>query len=127
MADMEELVRMRRMVTDKKSELTTQYEAKKRELDRIQEDLDEQIMAALNVAGIKSARTAAGTATISTQTNYHVKDWSVVEALAKEHDDFGFYQKRLSSTRFRQYLDEGNDMPEGIAPVNINKVSITKA
>lgn len=126
MAELKELVAIRRALTDKKSELTNDFNKQIAKLQEMLVDVETQIRASMNAAGLKSARTDAGTVTLRTSTKYNVSDWEEIDALVKETGDTSFYQRRLSTTRLRQYLDEGNDMPEGIVQQDMIEVSITK-
>lgn len=126
MAELKELVAIRRALTDKKSELTNEYNKQNAKLQEMLVDVETQIRASMNASGLKSARTDAGTVTLRTSTKYNVSDWEEIDALVKETGDTSFYQRRLSTTRLRQYLDEGNDMPEGIVQQDMIEVSITK-
>lgn len=126
MSDLTELVAMRRALTEKKSEITSEYNKQNAKLQELLVGVETKIRAAMNAAGLKSARTDIGTVTLRTSTKYNVTDWDEIDALVKETGDTSFYQRRISTTRLRQYLDEGNDIPEGIVQQDLIEVSITK-
>lgn len=126
MAELKELVAMRRALTEHKSKLTAEFNKKDAEIRSALADVENQIRAVMNKAGLKSARTDAGTVTLRTTTHYRVSDWATIDRLVQETGDTSFFQRRLSSTRFRQYLDEGNDIPEGVTTQDLIEISITK-
>lgn len=126
MSELKELVAMRRALTEKKSELTSDYNKKVANLTELLADVETKIRATMNAAGLKSARTDVGTVTLRTTTKYNVSDWEEIDALVKETGDTSFYQRRLSTTRLRQHLDEGNEMPEGIVQQDLIEISVTK-
>lgn len=126
MAELKDLVAIRRALTDHKAKLTSEYNAAVDKITSALVDTEAQIRSSMNKAGLKSARTDAGTVTLKTSTKYQVSDWQAVDQLVKDTDDTSFYQRRLSSTRFRQWLDEDNEMPEGITSVDVIDISVTK-
>lgn len=126
MAELKELVAIRRALTEKKSDLTNEYNKQNAKIQEMLVDIETQIRASMNASGLKSARTDVGTVTLRKSTKYNVSDWEQIDALVKETGDTSFYQRRLSTTRLRQYLDEGNDMPEGIIQQDMIEISVTK-
>lgn len=126
MNNLTELVLSCRQLREKKAELTKVYETEKGKLDELLTFIENQIRAEMNKAGLKSARTDEGTATLRTTTKYNVKDWDALSKIALEEKDMSFFQRRLSTTRLAQYMDDGHDLPDCIAQVQMVEVSITK-
>lgn len=128
MTELETLIQLRRDLRDTLSEITSTYEDKKRKITAAVEDTDSKIRVLMDAMGVKSARTNAGIATLKTTTRYNVTDWGKVEALILRLKDPSFLQRRLATTRLRQYMDDEGmeDLPDGITSVDLIEVSITK-
>lgn len=126
MTDISELVLVCRQLREKKAEITKAFEAEKAKLDELLITVETQIRAALNASKLKSARTDFGTATLRTTIRYNVKDWDALSKIAMEEKDMSFFQRRLSTTRLAQYLDDGHELPDCINETQIVEVSITK-
>lgn len=128
MAVLEELVKLRREMRDQISALTTAYEAEKKKINIIVEDIDNEIRAQMKKLGVKSFKTSEGTATLRTTTRFHVTDWGKIDELVQQTGDTSFYQRRLSEPRLRQYMDDEGmeDLPEGVKSFDKIEVSVIK-
>lgn len=76
--------------------------------------------------GVTSFKTGNGTAFLTTTDFANVADWDAVVDFVKENDAWDMFEKRISKTAVRGYIDLNKEVPPGInygtrLDVNIRK------
>ena len=64
--------------------------------------------------GVKSFKTANGTAFLTTTDFAQVADWDAVLGFIKDNDAFDMLEKRVSKKAVRDYIDEHKTVPSGV-------------
>lgn len=64
--------------------------------------------------GVTSFKTAHGTAFFSTVDFANVADWEAMKAFAVENNAFDLFEKRVSKTAVRGYIEERGTVPPGV-------------
>jgi len=73
--------------------------------------LESELLLRLDEQGMESAKTAAGTASISEIILPNVVDWDAFYAYMKEEDALHLLQRRPSAAAFRELNDSGTTIP----------------
>jgi len=76
--------------------------------------------------GVTSFKTSNGTAFLTTVDFANVADWDAVVDFVKENDAWDMFEKRISKTAVRGYIDMNKEVPPGVnygtrLDVNIRK------
>lgn len=76
--------------------------------------------------GVTSFKTTNGTAFLTTVDFANVADWDAVVDFVKENDAWDMFEKRISKTAVRGYIDMNKEVPPGVnygtrLDVNIRK------
>jgi len=76
--------------------------------------------------GVTSFKTNNGTAFLTTTDFANVADWDAVVDFVKENDAWDMFEKRISKTAVRGYIDLNKEVPPGVnygtrLDVNIRK------
>ena len=113
---LDELVANYIKLRDKKSQLKKQYDEKVAKVDAVMDKMEAIILKTFQDSGIDSARTAAGTAYISTRTSATVG--SREELFQWIQEDFEersiFLENRVSKVAVEQFKAANDDLPPGV-------------
>jgi hypothetical protein len=76
--------------------------------------------------GVTSFKTTHGTAFLTTTDFANVADWDAVVEFVKQNDAWDMFEKRISKTAVRGYIDINKEVPAGVnygtrLDVNIRK------
>ena len=96
-----------------------------KELVKIWQDLQEELINRLDEQGMLQAKTGAGTATITETIVPNVKDWDAVYDHIAETGDFYLLQKRPAAAAFRELHASGQEIP-GIEAFKKRAISLRK-
>lgn len=64
--------------------------------------------------GVTSFKTNHGTAFLTTVDYASVEDWDAVLKFVKDNDAFDIFEKRVSKTAVRGYIDSTKSVPSGV-------------
>lgn len=101
------------------------FEAKAKAIKSKESALEEHIIETFNKTDIDGARGKRAVASLNPQTVGSVKDWDKFYAYVKKENAWDLLQKRLSSTAYRERLNNKKAVP-GVEPFVVNKLSIRK-
>ena len=76
--------------------------------------LEAWIQAKSDETGVKSFKTDAGTAFLSTSDYASVADWDVVMAWVKENEAWDMLTRGVSKRAVRGYIDANKTVPDGV-------------
>ena len=76
--------------------------------------LEGWIQAKSDETGVKSFKTDAGTAFLTTSDFASVGDWDAVLAFVQEHDAYDMLTKGVSKKAVREYIDLNGSVPAGV-------------
>ncbi len=88
--------------------------------------LREAILFELDMNGLAKASGSHATAGVTLAIQPSVEDWDAVYGFIKQHERFDLLQKRLSTTAWRELVDEGVHVP-GTFVTEVRDVSLTKS
>jgi hypothetical protein len=96
-----------------------------KDLKELKDDIELKLIAALEEQGVESSRGARATATISKSIVASVKDWDQVYNFVHKHKMAYLFEKRITSTVFRELLAsrKGKAIP-GIEPFERKVISL---
>lgn len=116
-------------IIDERFFLRTQRLEKQKEVDELkkkEQEVEEEILAALKDAGLQRASGHIATASANSETVPTVTDWDEVYNYIQSKGYFHLLQRRVSAPAYRELLTIEGAVP-GIDPTVITKLSITKA
>ena len=100
---------------DKRSELKKQWEEQDAGLKNNQEKLEQWLLKNLEKLGADSIKTGAGTAFKQIKLRASAADFDLAFRWAAEHGTPDLFQKRISDTFVKQYMEEnGGQLPAGV-------------
>ena len=100
---------------DKRSELKKLWEEQDAGLKNNQEKLEQWLLKNLEKLGADSIKTGAGTAYKQLKLRASPADFDLAFRWAAEHGTPDLFQKRVSDTFVKQYMeDNGGELPAGI-------------
>lgn len=118
----EQLVKVRNKIDGARKDATKAYETKDGELKAQLEKIDVALLAALDKAGLKSAKTEHGTVYKQIEIQPIGNDWSLFYGwIMEDVDRMDFLQKRIKVTSITDYMDAHKDdddnplLPPGVS------------
>jgi hypothetical protein len=100
-----------------------------REVDKIKDqenEIRQAIMFELDMHGLAKASGAHASAGITMSIQPQVEDWDSVYRFVAETNRFDLLQKRLSTTAWRELVEEGVKVP-GTFVTEVRDISLTKS
>ena len=90
------------------------------------EKLESWIKEQADVQGVTSFKTKHGTAFLTTTDYANVADWDAMLAFVRENEAYDLFEKRVSKTAVRGYIEQTKAVPPGVnygtrLDVNIRK------
>jgi len=110
----EEVIGLYRQLRARKEQIE---ESIKPKLAGIREDmlaLEGWLLEQAESEGVKSFRTNAGTAFVTTQDSATVADWDKVLSYIVENEGYDLLEKRVSKTVVRDFIEENGAPPPGV-------------
>jgi len=82
-----------------------------------------------DVDGVTSFKTNHGTAFLTTNDYARVADWDAMLGFIQEHEAYDLFEKRVSKTAVRGYIDMNNAVPAGVTygtkiDINVRKPAL---
>jgi ClpP class serine protease len=114
--DFDKLVRVYQKITAMRLAQKKIWEAEDAKLEEKLDTVGNYMLACLNEAKLKSARTSTGTVYKRKKIIAQGADWDAFNTWVAENDAFEAYERRIKSTFISQYM-EAND---GAVPPGVN-------
>lgn len=111
---------------NKKSALQAEVKEKTDAISEQMMKLESWIKEKADETGVTSFKTTNGTAFLTTVDFANVADWDAVVDFVKDNDAWDMFEKRISKTAVRGYIDMNKEVPPGVnygtrLDVNIRK------
>lgn len=117
--EIDRLVKVYVRIRDAKDVLTTEYEAKKAELDAQLGAIEQTLLEHCKQTGQDGGKTTAGTFTRTVKTRYWTSDWDSFYKVVMEHNAPQLLEQRIAQGNFGKFIaDNPGLMPAG---VNVDK------
>jgi len=118
-------------VRDRKAELEAEHKAKVSKLDDMLNELGATIGQRLRESNVTSAKTAAGTATLSSRSIAMCGDWSALYEWITTTGRFDILERRIKVGAVKEIAEEEGKMPPGVKldtkeQVMVRRVAATK-
>lgn len=68
----------------------------------------------LQVEGVDSMKTKAGTAFLQTSSSATVKDWGATLDFVKQNDEWSFLEARVNKTAVKDFIASTGEVPPGV-------------
>lgn len=102
-------------VRDKRRALSTEFEAKDKELGGLLDTIEAALLEACKAIGADSIRTEFGTVSRKVSKRYWTNDWHSFHEFLKEHDALELLEKRVAQSNMNTFLEEHPDLlPPGL-------------
>ncbi len=99
---------------EKKGQIKAEAEAKAGEITATMDKLEGWIKEQADAQGVTSFKTKHGTAFLTTVDFATVADWDAMLAFVKEHEAYDMFEKRVSKTAVRGYIEQTKAVPPGV-------------
>lgn len=111
----DKLVRTYVKVRDKRRALSTEFEAKDKELENLLDAIEAELLEACKAIGADSIRTEFGTVSRKVSKRYWTNDWHSFHEFLKEHDALELLEKRVAQSNMNTFLEDHPDLlPPGL-------------
>lgn len=108
-------------------ECTKRYDEEIADLETKKKAVAQAMREQMEAAGIKSAKTAAGVAYLTTKTRYYAQDWGSFKEFVLEHGAIDLLEKRVAQKNFEQWVEEHpGAFPPGIGADSVMDVVVRK-
>lgn len=111
---------------NEKSEIKRKAEEAASAIDAKLDKLEAWIKVKADEQGVTSFKTNHGTAFLTTVDYASVEDWDAVVRFVKENDAFDMFEKRVSKTAVRGYIDAHKAVPSGVTYGTRLEVNVRK-
>ncbi len=99
---------------EKRAQIKAEAEAKAGELQEKMSKLEGFLKEQADAQGVTSFKTKHGTAFLTTVDFAAVADWDAMLKFVRDNDAFDMFEKRVSKTAVRGYIDQMKQVPPGI-------------
>ena len=99
---------------NEKSAIRAKLDEEVSKIDAKLDKLEAWIKNKADEQGVTSFKTNHGTAFLTTVDYASVEDWDAVLKFVKDNDAFDIFEKRVSKTAVRGYIDSTNSVPSGV-------------
>jgi hypothetical protein len=113
-------------VRDEIARLETEHDQQLKPLKDMRQELEERLLAALDAAGVESARTDRGTVTATIRHSANCKaDPDAFMQFVIDNELFDLLERRACTVPCMDYAKEHNELPPGVTINSIRKLHIT--
>lgn len=98
-------------------------EAKVKEIEERFNEVDEQLMAQLEAAGLDKATGKHASVSYSTSVVGTIEDFDALWAYARKNNYSHLFQRRLSDVAYRELLEAGKKVP-GVQPFTKKRINL---
>jgi len=115
-------------IRDKRDELKANFEAQYKELDEQLNMLSSEMLELCKENGANSIKTPVGTIMRRVDTWFWTSDWDSFYDFVQEHNAFGLFEKRISQSNMKQFLDDNPDvLPKGLMSDSKYKIIVRRS
>lgn len=111
---------------NEKGAIKAEAEQKVSVIDTKLDKLEAWIKTKADEQGVTSFKTNHGTAFLTTVDYASVEDWDAIVKFVKDNDAFDMFEKRVSKTAVRGYIDAHSAVPSGVTYGTRIEVSVRK-
>lgn len=99
---------------EKKGQIKAEAETRMNEITAKLDKLEGWLKEQADTQGVTSFKTKHGTAFLTTVDFANVADWDAVLTFVRENDAYDMFEKRISKTAVRGYIDQTKAVPPGV-------------
>ena len=115
-------------IRDARSELKAKYEEDDKKLEEQIDVIEAKLLDICRTTDADSIKTQAGTVIRRVATRYWTNDWDSMYEFVKENDAYGLFEKRISQTNMKQFLEENPDkFPKGMLLDSAYKITVRRS
>jgi hypothetical protein len=115
-------------IRDARSELKAKYEEEDKQLEAQMDVIEAKLLDICRATDADSIKTQAGTVMRRVATRYWTNDWDSMYEFIKENDALGLFEKRISQTNMKQFLEENPDkFPKGMLLDSQYKITVRRS
>jgi hypothetical protein len=115
-------------IRDARSELKAKYEEDDKQLEAQMDVIEAKLLEICKATDADSIKTQAGTVMRRVATRYWTNDWDSMYNFVKENDAYGLFEKRISQTNMKQFLEENPDkFPKGMLLDSQYKITVRRS
>jgi hypothetical protein len=115
-------------IRDARSELKAKYEEDDKQLEVQMDVIEAKLLDICKATDADSIKTQAGTVMRRVATRYWTNDWDSMYEFVKENDAYGLFEKRISQTNMKQFLEENPDkFPKGMLLDSAYKITVRRS
>ena len=115
-------------IRDARSELKAKYEEDDKQLEAQMDVIEAKLLEICKAPDADSIKTQAGTVMRRVATRYWTNDWDSMYNFVKENDAYGLFEKRISQTNMKQFLEENPDkFPKGMLLDSQYKITVRRS
>ena len=115
-------------IRDARSELKAKYEEDDKKLEEQIDVIEAKLLEICKATDADSIKTQAGTVMRRVATRYWTNDWESMYNFVKENDAYGLFEKRISQTNMKQFLEENPDkFPKGMLLDSQYKITVRRS
>ena len=115
-------------IRDARSELKAKYEEDDKQLEAQMDVIEAKLLEICKATDADSIKTQAGTVMRRVATRYWTNDWDSMYNFVKENDAYGLFEKRISQTNMKQFLEENPDkFPKGLLLDSAYKITVRRS
>jgi len=115
-------------IRDARSELKSKYEEEDKQLEAQMDVIEAKLLDICRTTDADSIKTQAGTVMRRVAIRYWTNDWDSMYEFVKENDAYGLFEKRISQTNMKQFLEENPDkFPKGMLLDSQYKITVRRS
>ena len=115
-------------IRDARSDLKAKYEEEDKQLEAQMDVIEAKLLEICKATDADSIKTQAGTVMRRVATRYWTNDWDSMYNFVKENDAYGLFEKRISQTNMKQFLEENPDkFPKGMLLDSQYKITVRRS
>jgi hypothetical protein len=99
---------------ERKAQIKAEAEAKANEITAKLDKLEGWLKEQADAQGVTSFKTKHGTAFLTTVDFATVADWDAMLTFVKQNDAYDMFEKRVSKTAVRGYIEQLKSVPPGV-------------
>ena len=124
----EKLVKAYIKMRDARAALSTEYEAKDKEIKDQMDLIEHTLLDVCKRAGADSIKTGAGTIIRGVRTSYWTSDWESMHNFVKENQALDLLERRVAQKAMGEFLKANPDkMPKGMNVETKYSVTVRRA
>lgn len=124
----EKLVKAYIKMRDARAALSTEYEAKDKEIKDQMDLIEHTLLDVCKRAGADSIKTGAGTVIRGVKTSYWTSDWESMHNFIKENQALDLLERRIAQRAMGEFLKANPDkMPKGMNVETKYSVTVRRA